>query len=79
MRSDLARHVRWGISQLPPQQTLAIVLRYMERHDYCTIAHRLGCHPLLVHFHVSKAVDALRDKLKTPSIASRDLCDTRVA
>jgi len=78
-RAQLARKVRWGMSQLHPQQTLAIVLRYMERQDYSTIAHRLGCHPLLVHFHVSKAVDALKAKLKALSQPSLDLYDTRGA
>ena len=78
-RAQLARKVRWGISQLHPRQTLAIVLRYMERQDYSTIAHRLGCHPLLVHFHLSKAVDALKAKLGALSQPSLDLCDTRVA
>lgn len=78
-RPQLARRVRWGISQLPPQQTLAIVLRYMERLDYSTIAHRLGCHPLLVHFHITKAVEALKDKLKALSLPPCDLYDTRVA
>lgn len=78
-RAQLARQVRWGISQLHPQQTLAIVLRYMERQDYSTIAHRLGCHPLLVHFHISKALDALKAKLQALSQPSFDLYDTRVA
>ena len=78
-RAQLAQRARWGISQLHPQQTLAIVLRYMERQDYSTIAHRLGCHPLLVHFHVSKAVDALKAKLRALSEPSLDLYDTRVA
>ena len=78
-RAQLAQRVRWGLSQLHPQQTLAIVLRYMERQDYSTIAHRLGCHPLLVHFHISKAVDALRDKLQTLSLSACNLFDTRVA
>jgi len=78
-RAQMAQRVRWGMSQLHPQQTLAIVLRYMERQDYSTIAHRLGCHPLLVHFHVSKAVDALKAKLRALSEPSFDLYDTRVA
>jgi DNA-directed RNA polymerase specialized sigma24 family protein len=78
-RAQLAQRVRWGISQLHPQETLAIVLRYMERQDYSTIAHRLGCHPLLVHFHLSKALDALKAKLKALPEPSFYLCDTRVA
>ncbi len=78
-RTELARKVRWGISQLHPQQTLAIVLRYMERQDNGTIARRLGCHPLLVRFHIAKAVDALKAKLRALSQPSFYLCDTRVA
>jgi DNA-directed RNA polymerase specialized sigma24 family protein len=78
-RAQLGRKVRWGLSQLHPQQTLAIVLRYMERQDYSTIARRLGWHPLLVHFHLSKAVDALKAKLRALSQPSFDLYDTRVA
>jgi len=60
---ELAAKVRRALSQLPDKQGRAIVMRYLEQHDYETIAQKLRCTPAGARSHVSKALAALKDKL----------------
>ncbi len=55
--------VRKAISRLPDKQGRAIVMRYLEQHDYETISEKLCCTKTSARSHVSKALIALRDKL----------------
>jgi len=62
-KSELVGQVRQAISKLPNKQAKAIVMRYLEQHDYRTIAESLSCTEAGARSHVSKAVAALRNKL----------------
>lgn len=62
-RAELVAKVRQTIAQLPDRQSKAIVMRYLEQHDYQTIAQKLGCTSGAARSHVSKAVAALKIKL----------------
>jgi RNA polymerase sigma factor (sigma-70 family) len=55
--------VRKEISKLPEQQAQAIVMRYINQHNYSAIADKLNCTEDTARSHVSKAVAALREKL----------------
>ena len=62
-RLELAAKVRKAISRLPDKQGKAIVMRYLEQHDYPAIAERLHCSQAGARSHVSKALATLKDKL----------------
>jgi len=62
-RVELAKKVRRAISQLPDKQSRAIVMRYLEQHDYEAIAGTLRCTQAGARSHVAKAIAALKDKL----------------
>jgi RNA polymerase sigma factor (sigma-70 family) len=64
-RIELTAKVRKAISRLPDKQGRAIVMRYMEQHDYETISEKLCCTKTSARSHVSKALAALKDKLAT--------------
>ena len=64
-RIEQAAKVRRAISQLPPKQGRAIVMRYLEQHDYETISEKLCCSKASARSHVSKALATLKDKLAT--------------
>ncbi|MBN2019366.1 MAG: sigma-70 family RNA polymerase sigma factor [Sedimentisphaerales bacterium] len=55
--------VRKEIANLPEKQAQAIVLRYIDQHDYQTIADKLSCTEDTARSHVSKALNALRNNL----------------
>ena len=63
--SELVRQVKQAISQLPAKQAKAIVMRYLEQHDYQTIAKNLSCAEAGARSHVSKALATLKNKLVT--------------
>jgi RNA polymerase sigma factor (sigma-70 family) len=64
-RVELTAKVRKAISQLPTKQGRAIVMRYLEQHDYETIAGKLRCTEAGARSHVSRALATLKDKLAT--------------
>jgi RNA polymerase sigma factor (sigma-70 family) len=64
-RIELAAKVRKAISRLPDKQSRAIVMRYLQQHDYETISEKLSCSKASARSHVSKALAALKDKLET--------------
>ena len=64
-RVELTAKARKAISQLPDKQGRAIVMRYLEQHDYETISVKLRCSKASARSHVSKALAALKDKLET--------------
>jgi len=62
-RVELTAKVRKAISRLPDKQGKAIVMRYLEQHDYPAIAEKLNCSKAGARSHVSKALATLKDKL----------------
>jgi RNA polymerase sigma factor (sigma-70 family) len=64
-RVELTAKVRETISRLPDKQGRAIVMRYLEQHDYETISEKLCCTKASARSHVSKALAVLKDKLAT--------------
>ena len=64
-RVELTAKVREAISRLPDKQGRAIVMRYLEQHDYETISEKLCCTKASARSHVSKALAVLKDKLAT--------------
>jgi RNA polymerase sigma factor (sigma-70 family) len=62
-RIELTAKVRKAISRLPEKQSMAIVMRYLQQHDYETISEKLCCSKASARSHVSKALAALKDKL----------------
>jgi RNA polymerase sigma factor (sigma-70 family) len=62
-RVELTAKVRKAISRLPDKQGRAIVMRYLEQHDYPAIAEKLNCSKAGARSHVSKALAALKNKL----------------
>jgi RNA polymerase sigma factor (sigma-70 family) len=63
VRIELAARVRRAISELPDKQSRAIVMRYLEQHDYEAIAGTLRCTQAGARSHVAKAIAALKGKL----------------
>jgi RNA polymerase sigma factor (sigma-70 family) len=61
--------VRKEIAKLPEKQSQAIVMRYIDRHDYHAIAERLDCTEDTARSHVSKAIASLREKLAYSNIS----------
>jgi RNA polymerase sigma factor (sigma-70 family) len=61
--------VRKEISKLPEQQAQAIVMRYIDQHDYRTIADKLSCTEDTARSHVSKAINTLRNNLAYMNIS----------
>jgi RNA polymerase sigma factor (sigma-70 family) len=55
--------VRKEIAKLPEKQAQAVVMRYINQHDYQTIADKLNCTEDTARSHVSKAIAALRENL----------------
>jgi RNA polymerase sigma factor (sigma-70 family) len=55
--------VRKQIANLPEHQAQAIVMRYIDQHDYQAIAEKLNCTEDTARSHVSKAIAALRENL----------------
>lgn len=64
-RDEIAMMVRREICRLPAKQAKAIVMRYLEQHDYQTIAGKLSCTEASARSHVSKALATLKSKLAT--------------
>jgi len=64
-RVELTAKVRKAISQLPTKQGGAIVMRYLEQHDYQTIAEKLRCTKAGARSHVSRALATLKHRLAT--------------
>jgi len=64
-RVELTAKVRKAVSRLPDKQGRAIVMRYLQQHDYETISEKLCCSKDSARSHVSKALAALKDKLAT--------------
>ncbi len=64
-RDEITMMVRREICQLPAKQAKAIVMRYLEQHDYQTIAGKLSCTEASARSHVSKALATLKSKLAT--------------
>jgi len=64
-RVELTAQVRKAISKLPKKQGRAIVMRYLQQHDYETISEKLRCSKASARSHVSKALAALKEKLAT--------------
>lgn len=62
-RAELTAKVRKAISRLPDKQGKAIVMRYLEQHDYQAIAEELCCTEASARSHVSKALATLKDRL----------------
>jgi RNA polymerase sigma factor (sigma-70 family) len=62
-RVELTANVRKAISRLPDKQGRAIVMRYLQQHDYETISEKLRCSKASARSHVSKALATLKDKL----------------
>jgi RNA polymerase sigma factor (sigma-70 family) len=62
-RVELTAKVRKAISRLPDKQGRAIVMRYLQQHDYETISEKLCCSEASARSHVSKALAALKEKL----------------
>jgi len=62
-RREMARVVRRAVAELPAQQSQAIVMRYLEQHDYDAIAEKLNCTPASARSHVSKAMATLKGRL----------------
>jgi RNA polymerase sigma factor (sigma-70 family) len=61
--------VRKEISNLPQQQAQAIVMRYIDQHDYRAIADKLNCTEDTARSHVSKAINTLRNNLAYMNIS----------
>lgn len=61
--AELAQMLRKAISKLPAKQSRAITMRYIEQHNYDTIAEKLNCTPAGARSNVSKALATLKDKL----------------
>jgi len=55
--------VRKEISKLPEKQSQAIVMRYINQHDYYEIAEKLNCTEDTARSHVSKALATLRQRV----------------
>jgi RNA polymerase sigma factor (sigma-70 family) len=62
-RIELVKKIRREISRLPAKQAKAIVMRYLEQQDYENIAGQLHCTEASARSHVSKALEALKNKL----------------
>ena len=61
--SELAVLIRREISKLPPQQSKAIAMRYLEQQDYHAMARNLRCTQAAARSNVSRALAALKSKL----------------
>lgn len=61
--------VRKEIAKLPEKQSQAIVMRYVNQHDYPAIADKLNCTEDTARSHVSKAIASLREKLAYSNIS----------
>ena len=62
--SELVALVRRAIAQLPTRQSRAIVMRYVEQQSYEAVAEKLGCSEAGARSNVSKALAALKRKLR---------------
>jgi len=60
--------VRKEITNLPEKQAQAIVMRYIDQHDYHAIADKLNCSEDTARSHVSKAIATLKEKLAYSNI-----------
>lgn len=66
---ELTSMVRREIGNLPARQARAIVLRYLQQHDYRDVAEKMRCSEAAARSHVSKAISTL--KIKLASLAKR--------
>lgn len=62
-RVELTQQLRKAISRLPEKQGKAIVMRYLQQHDYRAIAEKLCCAESSARSHVSKALATLKERL----------------
>ena len=60
---ELSDLIRMAIAKLPPKQSQAIVMRYLQQKDYPELAKKLNCSVTGARSHVSKALAALKDRL----------------
>jgi RNA polymerase sigma factor (sigma-70 family) len=60
---ELSNLIRIAIAKLPPKQSQAVVMRYLQQKDYPELAKRLNCSVIGARSHVSKALASLKDKL----------------
>jgi RNA polymerase sigma factor (sigma-70 family) len=63
--AEMKATLRKAISHLPDKQGRAIVMRYLQQHDYETISEKLRCSKASARSRVSKALAVLKNKLKT--------------
>ncbi len=63
--SDIIDKIRLVIAKLPSKQARAIVMRYFEQSDYTDIAEKLRCSEAAARSNVSKAIAALKKKLRS--------------
>jgi len=68
---DLAPELRHAISELPPQQREALVLRYFDELSYPELAELLGCSEVTARSHVSKAKTTLKRRLSRLPVFER--------
>jgi RNA polymerase sigma factor (sigma-70 family) len=60
--------VRKEITRLPEQQSVAIVMRYIDQSDYSVIAAKLDCSEDTARSHVSKAINTMRNNLSAMNV-----------
>ena len=60
--AELTQMLRKAISKLPAKQSRAIAMRYLEQHNYDTIAEKMNCTPAGARSNVSKALATLKSK-----------------
>jgi RNA polymerase sigma factor (sigma-70 family) len=63
LRREFAATVRQAITELPLQQSKAVVMRYVHKKDYRDIARDLGCSWTSAKSYVDKAVATLKQKV----------------
>jgi len=66
---EMLNLVRKEIANLPKQQAQAIVMRYIDQHNYRVIADELNCSEDTARSHVSKALSTLRNNLARLNIS----------
>lgn len=65
LRKEIAQAVRQAISELPIQQSQAVVMRYIEGRPWHDIADALGTSCRHVQNHVTEAVDTIKKRVST--------------
>lgn len=68
-RQQTLQHIEEAVSQLPPRQREAFLMRYWEEMDVAETATAMGCSEGSVKTHCSRAVHALAKALKAKGIS----------